>query len=65
VRQFILHANDYGHEKFMVTQIGCGHAGYRPMNIAPMFHLAPPNCYFDEAWQLWLPSGTRYWGSFK
>jgi hypothetical protein len=29
---------------FQVTPIGCGLAGYRPAQIAPMFHAAPANC---------------------
>lgn len=29
---------------FQVTAIGCGLAGYKPEEIAPMFADAPPNC---------------------
>lgn len=37
--------------KYLVTQIGCGLAGYSPKDIAPMFKNSPKNCYFDEAWK--------------
>ena len=30
---------------FMVTQIGCGLAGYTPADIAPMFNHAPDNVF--------------------
>ena len=29
---------------FQVTPIGCGLAGYKPEQVAPMFRHAPPNC---------------------
>lgn len=45
---------------FMVTQIGCGLAGYKPEQIAPMFVGAPKNCMFDEAWKPWLGDDYNY-----
>lgn len=39
---------------FIVTQIGCGLAGYTPAQIAPMFKDSPLNCIFDEAWKEYL-----------
>lgn len=29
---------------FLVTRIGCGYAGYKDSDIAPMFKIAPANC---------------------
>lgn len=35
---------------FYVTKIGCGIAGYKDSEIAPMFKSAPDNCYFHIDW---------------
>lgn len=40
--------------QFLVTQIGCGLAGYKPADIAPMFRGAPDNCFFAAAWAPYL-----------
>lgn len=48
---------------FQVTAIGCGLAGFKHHQIAPLFKHAPPNCLFDELWAPYLP-GKRTWGSF-
>jgi len=48
---------------FQVTQLGCGLAGHKPADIAPMFERAPPNCSFDLAWKFWLPERTKFWGT--
>jgi hypothetical protein len=37
VQRFIAHAKRYPEVTFLVTQIGCGLAGYKPEQIAPMF----------------------------
>lgn len=39
---------------FIVTKIGCGLAGYKDSDIAPMFRLAPPNCKFHKDWYKYL-----------
>ncbi len=44
VDQFLAFAKDHPEMTFQVTAIGCGLAGYKPPQIAPMFHDAPPNC---------------------
>jgi hypothetical protein len=33
----------YADREFRLTPIGCGLAGYRPEQIAPLFRYAPPN----------------------
>ena len=69
VKTFIETADDfYEHHgrgvEFLVTQIGCGLAGYTPKEIAPMFIYAPPNCRFEQAWVDQLgPYGN--WKLFK
>lgn len=40
--------------EFFVTRIGCGLAGYRNSQIAPMFSSAPSNCKLDEQWSPYL-----------
>ena len=43
VYRFIVYADDHPELTFTVTPIGCGLAGYRPEQIAPMFRVAGPN----------------------
>lgn len=59
---FIKYAEEHSGLDFKVTQIGCGYAGYKPKDIAPMFVSAPSNCWFDEAWEPYLP-GKKFWGT--
>lgn len=60
VTGFIAYA--YGKRKlnFMVTRIGCGLAGYKDEQIAPMFEGAPLNCTFDEKWRKYLGNDYNY-----
>lgn len=43
-------------EQFFITRIGCGLAGYRDEDIAPMFHQIAENvnCSFPEEWAPYL-----------
>ena len=43
VRTFLDHAARHAGIVFELTPIGCGLAGYRPDQIAPLFADAPPN----------------------
>lgn len=59
VDQFIEYANlcewrGDEREQFFVTGIGCGLAGFKPEQIAPMFKDAPDNCSFPDIWQPYL-----------
>jgi len=36
--------------KFVVTRIGCGLAGYKDSDIAPMFKDCTSNCLLDSEW---------------
>ena len=38
VEEFIVFAKEHPELKFLVTQIGCGIAGFSPEEIAPLFH---------------------------
>ena len=44
VSTFLIYAAANADLRFQVTAIGCGLAGYRPSDIAPMFAEAPRNC---------------------
>lgn len=44
VHRFLSYAAAYPDLQFQVTPIGCGLAGYKPEQIAPMFKGAPQNC---------------------
>jgi hypothetical protein len=43
VDRFIDYARAHPHLSFELTPIGCGLAGYKPTDIAPMFREAPKN----------------------
>ncbi len=44
VRQFIHFAKMHPEMKFNIVAIGCGLAGFKPEQIAPMFEGCPENC---------------------
>ncbi|WP_205815275.1 hypothetical protein [Burkholderia sp. Ac-20345] len=54
VAEFIEYAKSKPAERFFVTRIGCGLAGYRDSEIAPLFAWAPINCSLPEPWREWL-----------
>lgn len=49
VAVFLEHARHHASTAFELTPIGCGLAGYRPEQIAPMFAEAPANVRLPEA----------------
>lgn len=50
VIDFINYAERHPELTFEVTRIGCGLAGYKDADIAPMFALAPSNCLLPTGW---------------
>ena len=64
IDQFIEFARDYPEMTFQVTRIGCGLAGFKDEDIAPLFKDAPKNCQFDAAWYPYLGAKYIYWGTF-
>ncbi|MBE0563687.1 MAG: hypothetical protein IH622_23110 [Ochrobactrum anthropi] len=62
VQDFINFARTCRQWEFQVTRIGCGLAGFKDEQIAPLFINAPDNCWFDEAWKPWLGENRKYWG---
>lgn len=51
VNTFLEYARRHPRLKFLVTEIGCGHAGYSPKYIAPMFADAPENCILTDSFK--------------
>jgi hypothetical protein len=49
VDEFLRFARSRPDLSFEVTPIGCGLAGYKPEQIAPLFKDAPPNCQLPES----------------
>lgn len=45
---FLSYARTHSKLEFDIVAIGCGLAGYKPEQIAPMFKDAPPNCHLPE-----------------
>lgn len=63
VTGFLAYAEGHRKVQFQVTCIGCGLAGYKHEDIAPMFKDAPKNCHFDENWRHILGDDYNYWGT--
>jgi hypothetical protein len=49
VNKFLRSAEKYPEKTFLVTQIGCGLAGYEPKDIAPFFRHPPKNVILPES----------------
>jgi len=54
VQRFIDYAQTNPETEFMVTRIGCGLAGHRDKDVAPMFAGAPENCSLPDTWRQYL-----------
>lgn len=53
VEDFIKFTKQNPDKRFFITRIGCGLAGYKDGDIAPMFKGAI-NCSFPEEWRLYI-----------
>lgn len=66
VRGFLAYALGHPELTFQVTCIGCGLAGLKHSDVAPMFKGATKNCHFDLKWAVWLGDAEQtiynYWG---
>jgi hypothetical protein len=51
VTAFIAYARQHPELTFEITRIGCGIAGFRDDEIAPLFAGAPENCQLPEGWR--------------
>ncbi|MBI1340118.1 hypothetical protein GC169_07920 [bacterium] len=54
VARFLDHAAATPDRRYFVTRVGCGLAGFRDQDIAPLFRPAPENCSFADAWRPFL-----------
>lgn len=65
VDDFVEFALEHPDMKFQVTAIGCGLAGFKPNQIAPMFEHAPKNCFMPPEWakEPSLSKHTSWWGT--
>jgi hypothetical protein len=50
VDRFIEYANNHPELEFFVTRVGCGLAGYKDNEIAPLFKNVPKNCKLAKEW---------------
>lgn len=64
VQGFLAYAKGHRRLTFQVTQIGCGLAGLKKEQIAPMFKGAGSNVQFDSAWKSILGNDYVYWGTY-
>ena len=48
---FLRYARAHPELEFQVTRVGCGLAGYKDSDIAPLFRGAPENCEMPEGWR--------------
>ena len=52
VRVLLQHAINHPHKQLAVSRIGCGLAGYKDEQIAPLFKGHPQNIYLlEESWK--------------
>jgi hypothetical protein len=59
VARFLRFANERRDLVFEVTPIGCGLAGYKPEQIAPMFRAAPQNVILPDEFKAVLNSNEE------
>lgn len=52
VADFIEYATRHPEQRFLLTAVGCGLAGYAPEEIAPLFAAAPANVVFPPEFAL-------------
>lgn len=69
VDEFIDYACNNLDLKFQITCIGCGLAGLKDEDVAPLFATAPANCWFDSKWQQifdeqYFGRHFNYWGTY-
>lgn len=50
VGRFLSYASANPRQRFFVTRIGCGLAGHKDADIAPMFAGASSNCSLPDTW---------------
>ena len=65
---FVAYARTHPELDFRVTCLGCGLAGLRHDEVAPIFNKLRadqmPNVYFDTLWTEHLSINAKFWGTF-
>jgi len=54
VKAFLRYAAELPQERFFITRIGTGLAGFKDREIGPFFKGAPDNCSLPESWAQYL-----------
>lgn len=54
VKVFVLFAIYNPDLSFFITRVGCGLAGLKDNQVAPMFKYSPQNCSFAKQWEPYL-----------
>ena len=54
IAKFVRFAKEHKDMKFFLTRIGCGLAGFRDCDIAPLFRGIGDNCDIPEEWEQYL-----------
>lgn len=54
VHEFVLFTKKRPDLEFWITRVGCGLAGFRDADIAPLFRGCGDNCSFPEPWKPFL-----------
>jgi hypothetical protein len=55
IQQFVHVTNSQQQLDFFITRVGCGLAGYKDDQIAPLFaNCNPENCSMPEPWRVYL-----------
>lgn len=54
VKRFVAFTNTFRDAEFFITRVGCGLAGYKDSDIAPMFKGCSETCNFPEEWKQYL-----------
>lgn len=51
IRDFVAFAAEHPELRFLVTEVGCGIAGYTPAQVAPLFTGSPANVVLPDSFQ--------------
>jgi hypothetical protein len=54
IERFVKFTNEHAGVKFFITRVGCGLAGHKDSEIAPLFRGCSANCSFPEQWEIYL-----------
>lgn len=54
IERFKKMTQEYPQAEFFVTRVGCGLAGYKDSQIAPLFKGCGSNCSFPKEWERYI-----------